>query len=94
MSGVFDCHAHVAIGSLDLGRLLNQPISRWALEASVNMRQTLEAGVTFVRDAAGADADLEVGNGCEPAAPVFAAGSRAQTRPFTYRPRTVSQPPS
>jgi imidazolonepropionase-like amidohydrolase len=58
MPGVFDCHAHVGIGSLDLGRLLDQPISRWALEASVNMRQTLEAGVTFVRDAAGADAGI------------------------------------
>ena len=56
--GVFDCHAHVSIGSIDMARLLEQPVTRWALEAAVNSRLTLEAGVTFVRDAAGADAGI------------------------------------
>jgi imidazolonepropionase-like amidohydrolase len=58
LPGVVDCHAHVGIGSLDVARLLDQPITRWALEAAVNARLTLEAGVTLVRDAAGADAGI------------------------------------
>ena len=35
--------------------VLNTPVSQWALEAARNARLTLEAGVTFVRDLAGAD---------------------------------------
>jgi len=58
MPGVFDCHVHVGIGSLDMKQLLEQPVTRWALEAAVNARLTLEAGVTFARDAAGADAGI------------------------------------
>lgn len=58
MPGVIDCHAHVGVGSLDMPRLLDQPITRWALEAAVNARLTLEGGVTLVRDAGGADAGI------------------------------------
>jgi imidazolonepropionase-like amidohydrolase len=55
LPGFFDCHAHVSMSSLDPLALLNTPISRWALGAGDNARRTLEAGVTFVRDAGGAD---------------------------------------
>jgi imidazolonepropionase-like amidohydrolase len=58
MPGAFDCHSHLTISSLDMSGLLDQPLSRWALEAAVNTRRTLEAGITFVRDAAGADAGI------------------------------------
>lgn len=58
MPGVFDCHTHVAIGSLDLGRNLQTPASQRVLEAAFNLRRTLEGGVTFVRDATSTDAGM------------------------------------
>lgn len=58
LPGIFDCHAHVAISSLDQLELLNTPVTRWALEAGANARRILEGGVTFVRDAGGADAGI------------------------------------
>ena len=61
MPGVFDCHDHVAFSSVDLGENLRTPVTQWALEAARNTRLTLEAGVTFVRDLAGADRGLRDG---------------------------------
>lgn len=58
MPGVFDCHDHVALSSLDPIELLNTPITQWSLETARNLRRTLECGVTFVRDASGADAGM------------------------------------
>jgi imidazolonepropionase-like amidohydrolase len=58
MPGVFDCHDHVSMSSLNLGETLATPVSLWALESAQNARRTLEAGVTFVRDMAGADAGM------------------------------------
>jgi imidazolonepropionase-like amidohydrolase len=58
MPGVFDCHLHITFTSLDAHRLMRTPITQWTLEAAENMRRTLAAGVTFVRDAAGADAGM------------------------------------
>src|SRR5438105_15769300 len=58
MPGVFDCHLHIAASSLDAMELMRTPITQWTLEAGSHMRRTLEAGVTFVRDAAGADAGM------------------------------------
>jgi imidazolonepropionase-like amidohydrolase len=55
MPGIFDCHLHVALSSLNLGETLSTPVTRWAIEATSNARRTLEAGVTFVRDLGGAD---------------------------------------
>ena len=37
--------------------MLETPVSQWALETARNGRRTLEAGVTFVRDLAGAPLD-------------------------------------
>jgi imidazolonepropionase-like amidohydrolase len=58
MPGMFDCHLHVSASSLDAMELLRTPITQWTLEAAQNMRRTLEGGVTFIRDAAGADAGM------------------------------------
>ncbi|HVO53060.1 MAG TPA: amidohydrolase family protein [Solirubrobacterales bacterium] len=58
MPGVIDCHAHVTMRSLDLRRLLHQPLTRWVLEAADNCRRLLRSGVTFARDAAGAETGL------------------------------------
>jgi imidazolonepropionase-like amidohydrolase len=58
MPGVFDCHLHVALSSMDMLSCLRTPVSRWALQAGANARVTLEAGVTFIRDAGGADAGI------------------------------------
>lgn len=58
MPGVFDCHDHLTFCSLDPTELMSTPITRWTLEASRNLARTLECGVTFVRDAAGADAGI------------------------------------
>ena len=56
--GVFDCHDHVSFSSLNPTECLSTPVTQWALEAARNARATLEAGVTFVRDLAGADAGI------------------------------------
>jgi imidazolonepropionase-like amidohydrolase len=58
LPGVFDCHDHVTLSTVDMREVLDTPVSRWALEAARNARLTLEAGVTFVRDLAGADRGL------------------------------------
>jgi imidazolonepropionase-like amidohydrolase len=61
MPGVFDCHDHVALSTVDTAENLATPVTQWALEAAQNARNTLEAGVTFVRDLAGADRGLRDG---------------------------------
>ena len=56
--GIFDCHDHLSMSTLALAESLATPLSLWALETAHNARLTLEAGVTFVRDMAGADAGM------------------------------------
>ena len=58
LPGIFDCHDHVAFSTVDMAEVLATPVTAWALEAARNARTTLEAGVTFVRDLAGADRGL------------------------------------
>jgi imidazolonepropionase-like amidohydrolase len=55
MPGMFDCHVHLAMSSLSPAELLGMPLSQKVLEGARNARTTLDAGVTFVRDAGGAD---------------------------------------
>ena len=55
LPGIFDCHLHVGLSSLNLGEALSTPVTQWAIEAASNARRTLDAGVTFVRDLGGAD---------------------------------------
>jgi len=58
MPGIFDCHDHISWSTVDEAERLRTPITRWVLEAARNFRSTLECGVTFVRDAGGADAGM------------------------------------
>ena len=51
LPGMFDCHLHAVATSLDTMQLLRTPLSERILEAGSILRRTLEAGVTFVRDA-------------------------------------------
>jgi imidazolonepropionase-like amidohydrolase len=55
LPGLFDCHTHVCFSTPDLWRLQNQPFSYQFYEAATNLRRTLEAGITTIRDAHGAD---------------------------------------
>ena len=59
MPGVFDCHAHPAMWSRDTLELLRTPITEWSVAAASSLSRTLQAGVTFVRDAGGTDAGLK-----------------------------------
>jgi imidazolonepropionase-like amidohydrolase len=58
MPGVIDCHEHLAASTMDAGELMRTPVSYSAIETAVNARKTLDAGVTFVRDAGGTDAGI------------------------------------
>ncbi|MDH6194819.1 imidazolonepropionase-like amidohydrolase [Mycobacterium frederiksbergense] len=53
--GFIDCHVHVTLDDVDTMRLIQQPFSLRFFQAARNLRLTLRAGITTVRDAAGAD---------------------------------------
>ena len=57
LPGLFDCHVHVLFEptTLDLVKELEQPFSYAFYVAARNLRATLEAGITTVRDAGYAD---------------------------------------
>jgi len=59
LPGLFDCHVHVTSSGPDVLVALNKPFSLPYYEAVVHLRQTLEAGITTVRDAGGADLGLK-----------------------------------
>ncbi len=58
MPGVFDCHDHVATSTTSESELLRAPLSYGHFETVRNLRNTLDAGVTHVRDAGGTDAGV------------------------------------
>ena len=57
LPGLFDCHVHVLFEptTLDLVKELEQPFSYAFYVAARNLRATLEAGITTIRDAGYAD---------------------------------------
>lgn len=55
LPGLFDCHTHVVVGSIDTMRLLQMPFSYRFFQAAKNLEATLRIGITTVRDAGGAD---------------------------------------
>lgn len=57
--GFIDCHVHVMTSSLSVVRRLDTPLSYRIFEAGANLAATLHAGITTVRDAAGADAGIK-----------------------------------
>jgi imidazolonepropionase-like amidohydrolase len=65
LPGLFDCHVHVVLGTIDTWQIVNQPFSYRFFLAARHLRATLEAGITSVRDAGGADLGIKeaVANG-------------------------------
>jgi imidazolonepropionase-like amidohydrolase len=59
LPGLFDCHVHVVFSGVDLLRDLQRPFSYRFFLAARNLEATLRAGITSVRDAAGADAGVK-----------------------------------
>lgn len=57
--GLFDCHAHLGMPSVDLFKDAQQHPGYLYYRAIGNLRKTLETGVTTVRDAAGTDAGMK-----------------------------------
>ncbi len=55
MPGLIDTHVHVMFEQIDILRMLNTPFSLRFYNAAKHLRATLEAGITSVRDAGGAD---------------------------------------
>lgn len=58
MPGMFDCHVHVVATSIDVMELLRTPLSERLLEAGSILGRMLKSGVTFARDAGGADVGI------------------------------------
>jgi len=59
LPGLFDCHTHVTLTSVDLMGMLQAPFSYRFFQTVQNLAVTLRAGITTVRDAAGADAGVK-----------------------------------
>ena len=59
LPGLFDCHVHLTLNGIGLLGALQKPFSYQFYEAAVNLRRTLEVGITTVRDAAGADLGIK-----------------------------------
>ena len=59
LPGLIDCHVHFAMEYPHIARFLVTPPSLRLLETIPRMRATLDAGVTTVRDAAGAPSGLK-----------------------------------
>lgn len=59
LPGFFDCHTHVAISNVDLFGIVQKPFSLHFYEAAHNLQATLDAGITTIRDAGGADLGMK-----------------------------------
>jgi imidazolonepropionase-like amidohydrolase len=55
LPGLIDCHVHLLLEGLNIAQAMATPISLEFFRAVDRMRRTLDAGVTTVRDAGGAD---------------------------------------
>ena len=59
LPGLFDCHTHIAITSIDMMQSLQAPFSYQFFQAIHNLEATLRIGITTVRDAGGADLGIK-----------------------------------
>jgi imidazolonepropionase-like amidohydrolase len=59
LPGMFDCHVHLVVSGVNPLKQAYAPFSLQFYEAAANMRATLAAGVTSVRDAGGADLGIK-----------------------------------
>src|SRR4051794_6153087 len=57
--GFFDCHVHVVMDTPSFIEIIEEPFSLQFFKAGENLRKTLAAGVTSVRDAGGADLGIK-----------------------------------
>lgn len=55
LPGLFDCHVHVMFSHISVWGLMQKPFSMFFYEAMHNLQKTLNAGITSIRDAGGAD---------------------------------------
>jgi imidazolonepropionase-like amidohydrolase len=59
LPGMFDCHVHLTISTLNALEWESAPFSLQFYQAARNMELTLAAGITTVRDASGADLGVQ-----------------------------------
>jgi imidazolonepropionase-like amidohydrolase len=59
LPGLFDCHVHLLINGLDPTGVRRRPFSLAFFEAAANMRATIAAGITTVREAGGSDLGVQ-----------------------------------
>ncbi len=59
LPGLIDTHVHLMFEGIDLLKMMGTPFSLNFYTAMGNMRRTLDAGITTVRDAGGADAGVK-----------------------------------
>ncbi|HEX2767351.1 MAG TPA: amidohydrolase family protein [Candidatus Limnocylindria bacterium] len=59
LPGLFDCHTHVVVSSIDTMRLIQTPFSYRFFQAAKNLEATIRIGITTVRDAGGADLGIK-----------------------------------
>lgn len=59
LPGLIDTHVHVMAPYLDLVKLLETPFSKYFYLAEQALSRTLDIGITFVRDANGADLGVQ-----------------------------------
>lgn len=57
--GFFDCHVHVILDNPSQMHIVETPFSLQFFSAAANLRKTLDAGITSIRDAGGADAGIK-----------------------------------
>jgi imidazolonepropionase-like amidohydrolase len=58
-SPFFDCHVHVTLARPSLLDVVHTPFSLQFFIAAANLRTTLDTGITYVRDAGGADLGIQ-----------------------------------
>ena len=59
LPGLFDCHTHVVVSTIDETANLHTPFSYRFYQALHNLEATLRIGITTVRDAGGADLGIK-----------------------------------
>lgn len=59
LPGMIDTHVHVLFNGINLMEILQRPYSLTYYEAADNLKRTLQAGITSVRDAGGADLGIK-----------------------------------
>jgi imidazolonepropionase-like amidohydrolase len=59
LPGLFECHTHVVVTTIDSMRNVHTPFSYRFYQAAQNLAATLAIGITTVRDAGGADLGIK-----------------------------------